>query len=358
MSTKWSCNSPIIVYKKIYPEKRRKISESCDNPNDIIQFINWNVERKNTPPPIIGCVQLLNKLLKGEKNITTDINSYSLIYDTEEENIATYGKGGKQLEKAKMVYKHIFQNEMKNTIPLSVKNTVCDPSIEYYINHYINTHPTIPKTLNCLMKYANNTKYLINDIERDYLSLIAKNIQFFCKMNGSRSSRYSRYRNEHSIVLQGLLGEYGVTRILGLPCQIHFTYPRNVKNDTFDLAFPDSLKVDVKTVLNVKSYDLLVGEGKGTNPADLYILVQINFKCKDSDRLVTKTFTNTMKEELLVSKNYDIEIEIVGYATKSMVYTKKAETYSKMMHKFHIVKREELLTLEQVINKLKKEHNN
>lgn len=92
----------------------------------------------------------------------------------------------------------------------------------------------------------------------------------------SKNLNYSG-RNDYDINLQGVLGEYAFIKLFPQNYDyLEDTECKNVLNDIFDAKLENGWCVDVKTTVK-KDANLLVSSNKLKNPADIYVLLILDF---------------------------------------------------------------------------------
>lgn len=330
---------------------------------DIIKLKNiFHWKKNKTPPPIIGSIDMLENILREKKNIDTgkdgnfniDYHSYSLIYKNEDDNKKNVlFQNENFIDKFKLVYREIFGNDLCNFIPISSKDKKNISSYESFINELLNNQNDIAKTLSDLENsVSNDTVYRLSDIEKNYCILISKNIAFHNIISGARERKFSN-RDPIIISIQGNFGELAVCRMLKLPCQMHFTYPRSTSTDTFDGTLVGKYKIDIKTVVGIGKYPLLVMEHKKSNPADIYILAEIGFNDKNNKPINCNSLSSIQKDKMIMDPDINVEVNIAGFAHKDMVFSSKKISMMGSYSQFYKIDRSSLMNLSELINYLK-----
>lgn len=125
-------------------------------------------------------------------------------------------------------------------------------------------------------------KFGVDDLS--YCIRIGQQRQATNVKNGVPSKQFTQ-RNPTNIHIQGVLGEYAFAKMCaGLSTDkkddvmivLNNTQSRSAKHDTFDWSVFGK-KVDVKTTLYPYGYKIYARQHKYGNPADLYVLILIEF---------------------------------------------------------------------------------
>lgn len=266
------------------------------------------------------------------------------------------------IDKYKSLYLNIFGTEIKNFIPINEKKDMETLStfinmddINDIINNKINNNCSNFNNIYPInLQNNNNSIYQLSYEEKKYCIMISKNILFHNLITGVKDLNFSK-RNSLAINIQGKIGELAVIRLLNLPCNIHFTYPRSNLNDNFDGIIYNKYKIDVKTIIKGKNHPLLVMEHKKSNPADFYILTEIECMDKNFRIIDINNMIQYEKDKIIMDPNIYINCYIVGFATKEIVFNSKKQNIGIYSYSnFFKVNRKLLLDINMINNYINK----
>lgn len=349
--------SSVILHNiKTHVERHRNL-RIPDEPLKInlSQIFHWSIN-DNTNPPIIACREVLYYLYKLGKNNHIFIDNIMFHIDEEShilciqelvlqsmrKNLSV--RNMKELTKySNDVYKRIYNKESSEgnilfKIPFNLSKSYNDHldiklkmmEKKFFTLDYIDIAKTIEQSFN----YENDT-YILTDSEWKFADKIMKAMKFQNTINKSRTKLFST-KSKEDIMLQGIISEIAMCRILKIPVQNHHVFSRNVRNDTFDGTLPNGLKLDCKSITK-KDGDLIVTENKRVNPADIYPLIYV--------------FDNSSKDsEINPSQFTQPAAKILGYATKKMVFSKKLIYNSVSNQYLYVLKQRELLSKNELLD--------
>lgn len=90
--------------------------------------------------------------------------------------------------------------------------------------------------------------------------------------NKTKHARFSPCRSQTDLDIQGVFGEYALSKLFALPFQVYDTQCRNYKQDTFDCTFYDKYTCDVKTMIG-DNCPLILSKYKSDHCPDFYALM-------------------------------------------------------------------------------------